>query len=268
MSMKKIKAIAVTAMSVLVLTACSNSKEQVEQAPVQELYQKALEYMQDENYRQAIRYLEATDNRFPYGEYAQQADLNLIYAYYRNSDYVNVLSNAERYLRKYPQGPHLDYVLYLAGLTNMALGDNLFQDFFGVDRSSREIKPRENAYGNFETLVRYFPNSEYSKDAAKRMQYIRESLAKHQFEIIEFYQKRNAYVAVINRIQDVLLQKYPETSYAYRSLPILQEAYAALHLDQQAKDIAKILAERKEKTFPEIEKPESAPDIKPPMQNN
>lgn len=265
MSMNKIKAIAVTALSALVLTACSNSKEQVEQAPVQELYQKAQDYLQDENYRQAIRYLEATDNRFPYGEYAQQADLNLIYAYYRSEDYVNALSTADRYLQKYPQGPHLDYVLYIAGLTNMALGDNLFQDFFGVDRASRETKPRENAYGNFETLARYFPNSEYTKDAVQRMQYIRESLAKHQYEIAEFYQKRQAYVAVVNRIQDILLRQYPETSYAYKALPMLQEAYAELHLDKQANEIAKVLANRTEKTFPELEKPESAPDVKPPL---
>ncbi|MFC0323433.1 outer membrane protein assembly factor BamD [Gallibacterium melopsittaci] len=263
--MNKIKAIAVTALSALVLTACSNSKEQVEQAPVQELYQKAQDYLQDENYRQAIRYLEATDSRFPYGEYAQQADLNLIYAYYRSEDYVNTLSTADRYLQKYPQGPHLDYVLYLAGLTNMALGDNLFQDFFGVDRSSRETKPREDAYHNFETLVRYFPNSEYTKDAVQRMQYIRESLAKHQYEIAEFYQKRNAYVAVVNRIQDNLLRLYSDTSYAYKALPMLQQAYAELHLDKQADEIGKILANSKEKTFPELVKPESSPDVKPPL---
>lgn len=266
MHMNKIKVIAVTALSALVLSACSNSsKEQVEQAPVGELYQKAQEYLQDENYRQAIRYLEATDNRFPYGEYAQQADLNLIYAYYRNEDYVNTLSTAERYLQKYPQGPHLDYVLYIAGLTNMALGDNLFQDFFGVERSSRETKPREDAYHNFETLVRYFPNSEYTPDAKQRMSYIRESLAKHQYEIAEFYLKRDAYVAVVNRIQDNLLRLYPDTSYAYKALPMLQQAYAALHLDKQAQEIAQVLANSKQKEFPELEKPESRPDVKLPV---
>lgn len=252
--MRKFKSLTLIALTALAVTACSSSKQEVEQASEPELYSIAQTYLQDGDYSQAIRYLEAVDNRFPGSDYSEQAQLNLIYAYYKSQDYTQTLVRADRFLQRYPQSRHLDYVLYMAALTNAALGDNFIQDFFGIDRATRETSSMKTAFSNFQTLVQNFPNSPYTPDALARMAYIKDRLARHELEIAKFYFKRKAWVATSNRVAD-MLKMYPDTQATLDALPLMQQSYEQLGLTQLAQQTATLIKANEGKTFKESEKP-------------
>lgn len=251
--MRKLKSFTFIALTAFAITACSGSKD-VEQRPEQELYNVGQTHLQNGDYSQAIRYLDAVRSRFPGSSYSEQTLLNLIYANYKTQDYTQTLVLADRFFQQYPTSRNLDYVLYMAGLTNAALGDNYIQDLFRIDRATRESSSIKAAFANFQTLVQNFPNSPYAQDALARMAYIKASLARHELAIAKFYAKRDAHVAVANRVVG-MLQQYPDTQATYEALPLMQEAYEKMNLNDLAAKTAAIIESNKGRTFAEIEKP-------------
>lgn len=252
--MRKFNSLTLVALTAFALTACSGSNPEVEQAPEPQLYSIGQNYLQEGNYSQAVRYLQAVDNRFPGSDYSEQAMLGLIYANYKTQEYTQTLVLADRFLQRYPQSRHLDYVLYMAALTNSALGDNFIQDWLGVDRATRETSSMKTAFSNFQTLVQNFPNSAYTPDALARMAYIKDRLARHELEIAKFYMKRGAWVAVANRVVD-MLKTYPDTQATLEALPLMQKAYEEMGLTQLAEQAAGLVKANEGKTFQEAEKP-------------
>lgn len=136
--MTRMKYLVAAATLSLFLAGCSGSKEEVPDNPPNEIYATAQQKLQDGNWRQAITQLEALDNRYPFGPYSQQVQLDLIYAYYKNADLPLAQAAIDRFIRLNPTHPNIDYVMYMRGLTNMALDDSALQGFFGVDRSDRD----------------------------------------------------------------------------------------------------------------------------------
>ncbi|WP_373100988.1 MULTISPECIES: outer membrane protein assembly factor BamD [Pasteurellaceae] len=261
--MRKLKNFTLVALTALAVAACSGSKKEVEDGTEQELYAKSQTYLQDGNYSQAIRYLEAVKNRYPGMGYGEQTQLNLIYAYYKSQDYTKALVAADRFIQQYPNSQHLDYVLYMAGLTNFASGENFFQDFFGVDRATRESTSIKAAFANFQALVQHYPNSVYAPDAVARMAYIKASLARHELAIAKFYAKRNAHVAVANRVVG-MLQQYPDTQATHDALPLMKAAYENMHLTQLANQTETLIQANQSKQFADVEKP-AEPELTVPQ---
>lgn len=239
----------------LMLAGCSNSKDELANEPTQDLYEKGQAYLQEGDYNSAIRHLEAADGRFKVGNYGEQTQLSLIYAQYKAGEYYKALDVAERFSRTYPNSASMDYVYYLAALSNARLGDNFIQDFFGVNRASRAVEFVRNAYGNFQTIVQHYPQSQYAQSSKDWMVYIFNRLAEHELEIVKFYMKRDAYVAAANRIEE-MLRFYPDTKPTAEALPYLQTAFEQMGIQDSAQKAAALVEQYKGKTFPEISKPE------------
>ena len=254
--MRKLKIAALVAIAAFA-TACSSSNNDVEQGSEQELYSTAQNYLQDGNYNQAIRYLSAVNNRYPGTTYSEQAQLNLIYAYYKKQEFNDALTAADRYVQLYPTSSHLDYVLYMAGLTNSALGDNYFQDLFGVDRATRENTSIKAAFANFQNVVQHFPQSPYVADSIARMAWIKASLARHELEIAKFYFKRDAYVAVANRVAG-MLRDFPDTQATLDALPLMKESYEKMNLKTLAEQTDRIIQANAGKQISDPERPKEA----------
>jgi len=225
----------------LALAGCSSSKDQVPDSPPSELYATAQQKLQDGNFKGAITQLEALDNRYPFGPYAQQVQLDLIYAYYKNADLPMAQAAIDRFMRLNPTHSNIDYVLYMKGLTDMALDDSALQGFFGIDRSDRDPEHARAAFRDFSQLLRTYPNSQYATDARKRLVYLKDRLAKYELSVAQFYTKREAYVAVVNRVEQ-MLKDYPDTQATRTALPLMENAYRKLQLNAEADKVAKIIA--------------------------
>lgn len=225
----------------LVLAGCSSNKDVVPDNPSSGIYASAQLKLQNGNYKGAIKELEALDNRYPFGPYAQQVQLDLIYAYYKSADLPLAQASINRFLRLNPTHPSIDYVLYMRGLTDMALDDSALQGFFGVNRSDRNPAHARTAFRDFTQLIQAYPNSQYAMDALKRLVYLKDRMAKHELFVVEYYDKRGAYVAVANRVEQMLCN-FPDTQATRLALPYMEKAYRELQLSGLADKVSKIRA--------------------------
>ncbi|AJJ62620.1 outer membrane protein assembly factor BamD [Yersinia aldovae] len=239
--MTRMKYLVAAATLSLVLTGCSSNKDVVPDNPPSELYATAQQKLQDGNFKGAITQLEALDNRYPFGPYSQQVQLDLIYAYYKSADLPLAQASIDRFMRLNPTHPNIDYVLYMRGLTDMALDDSALQGFFGIDRSDRDPQHAKAAFRDFNQLIQSYPNSQYATDAQKRLVFLKNRLAKHELAVAQYYTKRGAYVAVVNRVEQ-MLRDYPDTQATHDALPLMENAYKQLQLNAEADKVAKIIA--------------------------
>ncbi|MFB6421642.1 MAG: outer membrane protein assembly factor BamD [Candidatus Malihini olakiniferum] len=225
----------------IVLAGCSSkSKPIVPNRQPSEIYAIAQKKLQSGNFKAAIIQLEALDNQYPFWPYSQQVRLSLIYAYYKSGELWKAKVSVDRFLRLSPTHPNVDYALYMRGLINMTEIDSSLQEFFRIDRSDRDPQRARAAFHDFRQLLQDYPQSYFSMDARKRLVFLTERLAKYELSIAEYYTKRSAYVAVINRIEQ-MMRDFPETKAMKRSLPLLENAYRELRLLGQADRVAKII---------------------------
>ena len=198
-----------------------------------ELFLAAEKALAKKNYLGAIKNFEALDADYPFGPHAQQAQLDVIYAYYKSGDVASVILAADRYIRLYPASPHVDYAYYMRGIVGFKLGLSWVQKLASVNPASRDISSLQKSYRAFATIVDMFPQSHYLPDAVIRMKYIRNLIAQHEIIIAKFYLKRRAYVAAANRAAYVV-QHYQDSPEVINGLTIMVEAYRALDLPKMA----------------------------------
>ncbi len=239
--MTRMKYLVAAATLSLALVGCSSSKDTVPDSLPSKIYASAQEKLQDGNFKAAIKQLEALENRYPFSPYSQQIQLDLIYTYYKNADLPLAQAAIARFIRLNPTHPNIDYVIYMRGLTDIALDDSALQGLFGVDQSDRDSTHARDAFRDFSQLVHNYPNSQYAADAKKRLVYLKDRLAKYELLVAQFYTKREAYVAVVNRVEG-MIRDYPDTQATRAALPLMEKAYRNLQLDAEADKVAKIIA--------------------------
>lgn len=253
--MRKFTTLASLLLAGFILSGCASDKNnEFDGVPAQELYNKGQAYLEGGDYNNAIRYLDAIDARAQNGAYGEQILLSTVYAQYKLGEYHKALEVAERFVRTYPNSASMDYMYYLAALSNARLGDNWIQDFFKVNRSSRAVESIRNAYGAFQAIVQQYPNSQYAQDSANWMAYLKNRLAEHELKIAEFYMKRDAYVAVVNRVEE-MLRFYPESKATADALPLMQKSFEALGIADSAQKTAAMIEANQGKEFPNVAKP-------------
>ncbi len=226
----------------LTLAACSSAPSKEDKsASADELYAQAKEAMNDHSYERAIKRLESLQSRYPYGRYAQQAQMEVAYAYYKQSEPAPALAALDRFVKQYPNSEHLDYVFYLKGLINFNENINsLFGTLFMQDPSERDPAALRESFDAFKELVTRFPDSKYTPDARLRMQYLLITLANSDIHVASYYLRRGAYVASANRAQSVLVN-YPNTPQTRDALQIMVQAYSKLGLDDLSRDTQRML---------------------------
>lgn len=227
----------------LTLAACSSDPAKEDQdLNADQLYAKAMASMEDSNYEKAVKQFERLQARFPYGRYAQQAQMEIAYAYYKHSEPAPALVALDNFVKMYPNSPHLDYVYYLKGLINFNENINsLFGTMFKQDPSERDPAALRDSFDAFKELVTRFPNSKYSPDARYRMQYLLNTLASGEIHAADYYMRRGAYVAALNRAKNVLTD-FPTTPQTRDALEIMIRAYDALGMKDLRDDTKRILA--------------------------
>ena len=215
-------------LALLILPACSSNEEMPDERLIEkELYDQAQARLKNESYSTAIMSLEALESRFPFGRYAEQAQAELIYAYYMNSQFEASQSAAERFINLHPRHSHTGYAYYMKGLAAFTDDSGLFSRYFQSDLEKREIVMAQTSFDELSDFISRYPQSNYVSHAKQRMIYLKNLLAKHEMYVADFYMQRGAYLAAVGRSKYVIehLPNTPQTPYA---LSILVEAYDLL----------------------------------------
>lgn len=232
----------------IAVAACGLLPDQVDETKgwsAQKLYSEAKDNLDNRNYEQAIKYYEKLEARYPYGRYAQQAQLEIAYAYYKDKEPAQCVSAAERFIKMHPNHPNVDYAYYLKGLANFNEDLGWFGDLSGQDLSERDPKAAREAFDAFKDLVTRYPESKYAQDSIARMNYLVNALASHEVHVARYYMKRGAYVAAAGRAQ-ASLKTYSQAPANEEGLVILVKAYDALGMKDLRDDAERVLT----KNFP------------------
>ena len=207
----------------------------------QKLYSEASAEMYAGSYERAIKYYEILESRYPFGKYARQSQINLAYAYYRFAEPESAIAAADRFIRLYPQHPATAYAHYLKGLANFNRSLGFLDRFVPTETSQRDPGAALDSYKDFAEVVRQYPNSEYAEDAARRMLYLRNNLARYEVHVARFYMKRGAYLAAANRAEYVV-QNYQRTPALRDALELMIAAYEKLGMQDLENDTRRVLA--------------------------
>ena len=225
----------------LLVSSCSSNEEMPDERLVEkELYDQAQTRLKNGSFSTAILSLEALESRFPFGRYAEQAQAELIYAYYMNSQFEASQSAAERFINLHPRHSHTGYAFYMKGLAAFTDDSGLFSRYFQSDLAKREVVMAQTSFGELSEFISRYPESKYVPHAKQRMIYLRNLLAEHEIYVADFYMKRGAYLAAIGRAKYVIenLPNTPQTPFA---LSILVEAYEILEYEELRKTSLEVL---------------------------
>jgi outer membrane protein assembly factor BamD len=227
------------------LTACglfpTQDEAKEKTVPVEKMYADAVDDMENHNYEKAVKSFEALQSHYPYGRYAQQAQLEIAYANFKQKEPEAALAAAESFIKQYPRNPHVDYAYYLKGLINFNEDLGLLGAVVSPDLSARDPNAARDAFDSFKELVTRFPDSKYAPDSRVRMQYLINALARHEIHVADYYLRRGAYVAAANRAKGVLVD-YAQTPATRDALQIMVQSYDALGMKDLRDDAERVLA--------------------------
>lgn len=193
------------------------------------------------NWTQAIENLEALEARFPFGTYAEQSQLELIYAYHESLNFEAAIAAADRFIRLHPRHPRVDYAYYVKGMSLLSSDRGLFDQYLPRDASKRDPGTARQAFTTFSELVSTFPNSTHAPDARQHMVYLRNLMARQEIHAANYYFKRGAFLAATNRGRFVV-ENYQQTSAVADGLAVMAQGYHMLGMPDLAAGAAQTLA--------------------------
>lgn len=244
-------AVILVSLFALTLAGCGLLPDQVDETAgwsANKLYSEAKGAMSDGGYDKAIKYFEKLESRYPYGRYAQQAQLEVAYAYYKQNEIASAVAACDRFIRLHPGHPNVDYAYYLKGLVNFNEDLGLLGHVSMQDLTERDPKAAKESFDAFKDLTTKFPESKYAADATARMNYLINALASHEVHVADYYMRRGAYVAAVNRAQTAI-KTYPDAPANEKALFVMVKAYDLMGMNDLRDDAERVMR----KNFPKSE---------------
>jgi outer membrane protein assembly factor BamD len=234
---------ALAAFAIGLVSGCGNRRDDVIQDYGAEgFYDRGRDAMDAGNYIGATEYFTQLEARYPFANVTRQAQLDLIYLYWRSQQPDSAIDAAEEFERENPTHPHVDYCLYMKGLVYFDEAPNILERLFNVDLSMRPPKETLLAFSTFQELIRRFPDSRYVEDANQRMVFLRNRLAAYENHVARYYIERGAYVAAVSRAK-YAIERYPGAPELEESLLLMAIAYSELGMNDLAADARRVLNE-------------------------
>ena len=221
------------------MVGCSSDGPEIEQ-PEKIYYDQAQRRMASKNFIGAIESLEAIESRYPFGKYAEQAQIELIYAFFKNGEPEAAHSASEKFIRLYPRHPNIDYAYFMKGLSSYTSDNSFLVRLTDTDLSNRDISGAKESFSEMSEFLTRFPESQYAPYAKQRSIYLRNMIAKNELAAADYYLSINAYVASVRRAKYVI-ENIPNSSQTYRALKILETAYKALGYVELYEDVQNII---------------------------
>ena len=238
-SKRSIKLTLLTIVSISLLIGCKSDGEEIEQ-PEKIYYDQAQARMASGNYFGAIEALEAIETSYPFGKYSEQAQVELIFAHFMNSETEAAHSAAEKFIRLHPRHPNIDYAYFMKGLSSYTRDRELLIRFTNTDISNRDISGAKQSFAELTEFTTRFPDSQYVPYAKQRNIYLRNMIAKNELAAADYYISIEAYVAAIRRANYVI-ENIPNSSENYRALKILENSYSNLGYADLLNDVREVL---------------------------
>ena len=241
--MRSLPALALIFAALLSLSGCGllpEVKDETAGWSANKLYTEAKEAASEGSWEKAIKYFEKLESRYPYGRYAQQAQIEVAYAYFKAGEQASAIAACERFVKLHPDHPNVDYVYYLKGLVTFNEDQGMMGHLSMQDQTERDPKGMRESFEAFKTLSARFPDSKYTPDAIQRMKYLVNAMASNEVHVARYYMKRGAYVAAANRSQ-IAIKNYPDAPAVEEALFIMVKAYDEMGMIDLRDDAERVM---------------------------
>ena len=214
----------------LLLSACSDKKDEYVERPVEELYNEAMDLVEQGEYYKAALAFDEVDRQHPYSVWATKAQLMNAYVLYERNKYPDALVALDRFIQLHPGNKDAPYAYYLKGLCY----------YEQVTDVARDQKMTEMALKSLQEVVDRYPASSYARDAKLKVDLTRDHLAGKEMNIARYYQRRDQWLAALNRYK-IVVEQYQTTSHVPEALHRMVEIYLTLGLTEEAKKAAAVI---------------------------
>ena len=238
--MKRVGPLLIILMSIMLANCGGNDERPDEVQNLTDAYTKAQQAIGQGNYRRGIQIFEAIQARFPFSELSRKIQLELMHAYYKGGQREQAIDAADTFMRENPTHPRVDYALYIKGLAFFTDEPGMLERWFRKDTNKRPPKDVELSYQSLRRLVERYPASQYAPDAEQRLVFLKNRLAAYENWVADYYLRRGAYVAALNRARNAL-EAYNGADSNAESLRILITAYENLGMEDLAADARRVL---------------------------
>lgn len=236
---RKLLSVKLLAIATFSLVSCNSDGPEIEQ-PEKVYYDLAQKRIQSKNYIAAIESLQAIETRYPFGRYAEQAQVELIYVYFMNGENLAAHAAAEKFIRLHPRHPNIDYAYLMKGLSSYTRDTSFLVRITDTDIANRDITGAKESFAELSEFLTRFPDSQYSPYAKQRNIYLRNMIARNELSAADYYVSIGAYVAAVRRAKYVI-ENIPNSSENLRALNILMKSYKALGYLELYEDVVKII---------------------------
>jgi outer membrane protein assembly factor BamD len=230
----------VLTMMLVGLSSCSTETDPYKGMSEGGIFNQSQTALQNGRYDKAVSAFEALEAKYPYGEYAHIEQLNIIYAYYMDQDYISAQAAAERYIHLNPQGRYVDYAYYMDAMSLFAKNRSFLENYFPVDPAERDLVPAKQAFDAFNYVLQNYPQSPYANDSRLHMIYIRNMFARNDLQTAKYYYSRGAYVAALDNARTIVFH-YQGAPVTGEALVMMYNCYQQLKLDSDAQTTLKII---------------------------
>jgi outer membrane protein assembly factor BamD len=219
-------------LALVLLAGCSSSasKDAYIEKPVDDLYNKAMDDMVDQNYSSAAKTFSDVETQHPYSVWATKSQLMSAYALYDAGKYDESIIAASRFIQLHPGSRDLPYAYYLKAICY----------YIQITDVGRDQKITQEAMSALDEVIHRFPDSKYARDAKLKLDFTRDHLAGKEMMIGRYYLKRGDYLAALNRFKRVV-EIYQTTTHVPEALERIVECDLALGLVSEAKENAAVL---------------------------
>ena len=215
----------------LSLAACGGgSKGAYIEKPVDDLYNKAMDDMAAQNYKDAATTFEDVESQHPYSVWATKSQIMAAYALYEDGDYGRAIIAADRFIRLHPGSGDVAYAYYLKAICY----------YIQITDVGRDQRITQEAATALQEVINRFPDTKYARDAKLKLDFTRDHLAGKEMSIGRYYLQRGQYLAAMNRFKWVI-NHYQTTTDVPEALERLVECDLALGLTDEAKRNAAVL---------------------------
>ena len=223
---------------ILFLNSCTkNEKIESENIAVDQIerqmiraYQEGMIAIKDQDYIEAAKKFNEAEILFPQSEWAPRSALMAAYAYYYDDYYNRAISELLNFFKKYPNNINTSYAHYLLG---MSYYNNIIDE-------KKDLEPLKNSKKQFEYIVEYYPNTEFSLDSKFKLDLINEMIASKEMYIARHYIQKKKWIPAINRLK-FIVREYDDTIFIEEALHRLVEIYYKIGLKEESKKYAILL---------------------------
>jgi outer membrane protein assembly factor BamD len=223
--MTKTRSLFVVLALVTASAGCAARSQPIQQLSPDQLFERGQTLLNDRKWTDAIAAFEQFVLQYPTHPRAQEARFRLGEGYFGKKEFITAGNEFSRLAGDYPAGPYADDARF-----------KVCESYYRLSpKTQLDQQYTRAAYDHCQSLVSYFPQSEFVERARTMMVDLRNKLAEKEFQAGEFYFKRNAFDSAII-YYEATVRDYGESAQAPRALARLITVYQNLGYKEEEEE--------------------------------